>query len=471
MQKKLSDINDFAQWYHDVVFQAELADQAPTRGCMVVRPYGCAIWERITGILDARIKATGHHNALFPMLIPENFLKREAQHVAGFSPELAVVTHAGGEKLEEPLVVRPTSETVIHAMFARWISSWRDLPLKINQWASVVRWEMRTRPFLRTTEFWWQEGHTAHETALEAETEALTMFTEYINLAQDILAIPVITGVKSAQEQFAGAQRTYTFEAIMQDGKALQLGTSHILSQTFAQAFDIKFQSRTGSTEFVHLTSWGVTTRLIGAIIMVHGDQKGLVLPPRIAPIQVVIVPIGAEKDLRILQLIDTLTAELKNRNIRVKVDCDDQKTPGAKFYYWELRGVPVRIEMGLRDLEKSVFTVTDRIGLKKEQVSITETAQYVEQLLHDIQYTMFARAQARLHTQVTHSDSLEIFGPQIEEKNCAITTGWCGDGVCEQKFKTYKATLRCIVKTTEHTVCCVCQKPSIGDVLVAKSY
>jgi prolyl-tRNA synthetase len=293
MSTKLPDINqDFAQWYHEIIYQAELVDQSPVRGCMVIHPYGYALWEHIKHQLDTRIKETGHQNAAFPLLIPESFLKKEATHVAGFAPELAVVTIAGGKELEEPLVVRPTSETIIHYMFAQWIKSWRDLPLKINQWANVVRWEMRTRPFLRTTEFFWQEGHTAHETLQEAEQEVLLMLSEYVDLAQNWLAIPVITGQKSAHERFPGAIKTMTFEGIMPDGRALQMGTSHLLSQSFAHAFDMKFQDRQGNLAYPFLTSWGTTTRLVGALVMAHGDQKGLVMPPKVAPIQVVIIPI-----------------------------------------------------------------------------------------------------------------------------------------------------------------------------------
>ena len=321
---KLPDIkNNFAEWYQEVVQQAELADHSPTRGSMVVRPYGCAIWERIKDILDKRIKETGHENAMFPLLIPESFIKREASHVAGFAPELAVVTHAGGKLLEEPLVVRPTSETIIHYMFARWIKSWRDLPMKINQWANVVRWEMRPRAFLRTTEFYWQEGHTAHETYEQAEQEALMMMQEYVNLAHNYLAIPVITGEKTPHERFPGAEKTLTFEAMMQDGKALQMGTSHQLSQKFAESFEIKFQDRDGNLAMPHLTSWGVTTRLIGAIIMVHGDEKGLVLPPKIAPIQVVIIPIfkkGTDNAV-ILTAVQDIKRAMQARGIRVMLD------------------------------------------------------------------------------------------------------------------------------------------------------
>ena len=356
--KKLPDISqDVSQWYNEVVYKAELAEQSPVRGCIVIRPYGWALWENIKSVLDARIKETGHKNASFPLLIPESFMKREAKHVEGFAPELAIVTVAGGKELEEPLVIRPTSETIVHYMFAKWIKSWRDLPLKINQWANVVRWEMRTRPFLRTTEFFWQEGHTAHTSKEEAHEEALLMLDEYVKLAQDYLAIPVIAGEKSATERFAGADATYTFEGIMMDGKALQMGTSHMLSRNFAKSFEIEYQNKEGVLENPYLTSWGVTTRLIGAVIMTHGDQKGIIMPPRVAPIQIVIIPIyrkGSEEVVR--EAVQELYSKL-SKKYRVELDEDDSKSPGAKFYEWELKGVPLRIEVGPRDVEnKSVM-------------------------------------------------------------------------------------------------------------------
>ncbi len=368
---KLPDINkDFSAWYLEVVYQAELADQAPVRGCMVVRPYGNAMWELIKGRLDERIKATGHQNALFPLLIPQSFLTKEAEHVEGFAPELAVVTHAGGKELEEPLVVRPTSETIIHYMFAKWIRSWRDLPMKINQWANVIRWEMRTRPFLRTSEFYWQEGHTAHETLDEAKEEVRMMLNEYVDLATNYLAIPVVPGRKSEQEKFPGADETYTFEGLMPDGKALQMGTSHLISQNFAKAFDMKFQDKQDNLSYPFLTSWGSTTRLIGALVMTHGDQKGLIVPPRVAPIQVVIIPIlkkGADAQ-QLLTMVEMIAGRLKQHH-RVVVDASDHETPGAKFYKWELKGVPVRLEIGPRDLEQNCAILVERItGTKKNR-------------------------------------------------------------------------------------------------------
>ncbi len=471
---KLPDIkNNFAEWYQEVVQQAELADHSPTRGSMVVRPYGCAIWERIKDIVDKRIKETGHENAMFPLLIPESFIKREASHVAGFAPELAVVTHAGGKLLEEPLVVRPTSETIIHYMFARWIKSWRDLPMKINQWANVVRWEMRPRAFLRTTEFYWQEGHTAHETYEQAEQEALMMMQEYVNLAHNYLAIPVITGEKTPHERFPGAEKTLTFEAMMQDGKALQMGTSHQLSQKFAESFEIKFQDRDGNLAMPHLTSWGVTTRLIGAIIMVHGDEKGLVLPPRIAPIQVVIIPIfkkGTDNAV-ILTAAQDIKRAMEARGIRVMLDADEHKTPGAKFYKWELKGVPVRIEFGLRDLESKQAIVADRLGMNKEAIPLVDIAERTETLLETLHAEMYNRALIHRQSMWHMGIKLVDFGPELERNNGFYQTGWCGSADCEALLKNYKAFTRCILKEKTSAVCFNCDKASIHDVLVAKAY
>ena len=472
--KKLPDINqDFSGWYNEVIYDAELVDHAPVKGCMVIRPYGYAIWECITKILDDRIKATGHQNAAFPLLIPESFLKREAQHVAGFAPELAVVTHAGGKQLEEPLVIRPTSETIIHYMFGRWLRSWRDLPLKINQWCSVVRWEMRTRPFLRTTEFFWQEGHTAHETYEEADQEVYTMLQEYVNLAHNYLAIPVATGQKTTQEKFPGAERTMTFEAFMPDGKALQMGTSHLLSQSFAHVFEMKFQDREGKESYPYLTSWGTTTRLIGALVMMHGDQKGLVLPPQIAPIQVVIIPIfKAGSDIAaILAAARKIKEELEKDVIRVFIDEDAEKTPGSKFFKWELKGVPVRIEIGPKDIENNQAVVTDRIGLGKRFIPLSDIVTEVTALLHTIQKTLFERAQDRIAQMRHKSDNLAEFGPLLEEKGLFYQTSWCVNPECEAELKKYKASIRCIIEGLTFETCFHCKQASKHDVLVARSY
>jgi len=472
--KKLPDITqDFSGWYNEVIYDAELVDHAPVKGCMVIRPYGYAIWERIVKVLDERIKATGHHNAAFPLLIPESFLKREAQHVAGFAPELAVVTHAGGKQLEEPLIVRPTSETIIHYMFAQWLHSWRDLPIKINQWCSVVRWEMRSRPFLRTTEFFWQEGHTAHETYDEAMTEVHMMLQEYVKLVQNYLAIPVITGSKTTQEKFAGADITTTIEGIMPDGKALQMGTSHLISQTFAHAFDMKFQDREGKESYPYLTSWAVTTRLIGALVMTHGDQKGLVLPPQIAPIQVVIIPIfkSGIDNTAIIAAARNIAEELKKDSIRVFIDEDAEKTPGAKFFKWELKGVPLRIELGPKDIEKNQAVVVERVESAKRFIPLSELKYEVTSLLNTMQSVLFERAQARMHHMRHTSDNVAEFGPQLENDGIYYKTSWCEKAECEAELKNYKASIRCIIDGKTFETCFNCKQPSKVDVLVARSY
>lgn len=469
---KLADITkDFSQWYLDVVYKAELADQSPVRGCIVIRPYGYAIWELIRDRLDARIKATGHQNASFPLLIPESFLKREAEHVEGFAPELAVVTHAGGKELEEPLVVRPTSETIIHHMFARWLTSWRDLPIKINQWANVVRWEMRSRPFLRTTEFFWQEGHTAHETAQEAEAEARMMLKEYIDLAHDYLAIPVIAGRKSDQEKFPGADITLTFEALMQDGKALQMGTSHHISQKFAHAFNMVYQDRNGQQAHPYLTSWAVTTRLIGAVVMTHGDQKGLILPPKIAPIQIVIIPIyKAGIDVTIIN--DALERiKISLALFRIQVDSSEHMTPGNKFYHWELKGIPLRLEVGPRDVAQDQVVIADRITGQKQTVSMADLATFVGASLDRIQKELFEKAQKRLASQWHKVEKLSDFAAQLEANNGLYQSGWCGDVACEAQLKQHKATTRCLLNEKTFVTCFYCDKASITDLLIAKAY
>ncbi len=471
---KLPDINtDFAQWYQEVIYQAELVDESPVRGTMIVRPYGCSIWENITQTLDKRIKETGHENAIFPLFIPESFIKREAQHVEGFAPELAIVTHAGGKELEEPLVVRPTSETIIHHMFSRWIKSWRDLPVKVNQWCNVVRWEMRPRPFLRTTEFFWQEGHTAHATLQEAEQEASTMMQEYVNLAQNYLAIPVITGEKTPTERFPGAEKTLTFEAVMQDGKALQMGTSHLLSQKFAESFDIKFQDKDGALAMPYLTSWGVTTRLVGAVVMTHGDQKGLVIPPRIAPIQVVIIPI-LKKDQdnnAVLQAAKDLKTKLQAINIRAYIDGDETKTPGAKYFKWELKGVPVRIEIGPRDVAQNKAMVADRLGLKKEAIALDALVTYIPILLDTLHTHLYERATQKLKSMWHRGDKLVTFGPKLDAEGGIYQVGWCGSAACEQTLKEYKAFTRCALPQKTASDCFSCSNKSSMDVLVAKAY
>ncbi len=473
MAKRLPDIKqDFSQWYQELIFQAEIADQSPVRGCMVIRPYGTALWENIKDALDKKIKETGHGNAIFPLLIPQSFLTREAEHVEGFSPELAVVTHAGGKKLEEPLVIRPTSETIIHYMFAKWLHSWRDLPLKINQWGNVVRWEMRSRPFIRTTEIFWQEGHTAHETLEEARQEVQMMLQQYVDLVKDYLAVPVIPGQKSEGEKFPGADETFTIEGLMPDGKALQMGTSHQISQNFAKAFEMSYQDRDGQLAYPYLTSWGLSTRVVGALIMVHGDEKGLVMPPKVAPVQVIIVPIvkaGADNEA-VLAAASSIKDKLQ-KDFRVHIDSDDTKSPGAKFYKWELKGVPLRVEVGPRDLEKNQAVVVDRLGLGKNPVSLTELGNYIAKQLEVIQKTMFDRAQERMKQQWHLGEKRVDFGSKLAKDGGFYQTGWCGSPECESALKEHQASIRCLLKEKKHETCFNCDKKSETDVLVAKAY
>ncbi len=475
---KLADIKkDFAQWYQDVLTQSEFIDSSPVKGCFVLRPYCYALWENIKSVLDRKIAQTGTQNAYFPLFIPESFLKKEAEHVQGFSPELAVVTHAGGKKLEEPLVVRPTSETIIYYMFAKWIKSWRDLPLKINQWANIVRWEMRTRPFLRTIEFLWQEGHTAHAKHEQAVEMAEKILRLYKNFIQNYLAIPVVAGKKSESEKFAGAESTYCLESMMQDRKALQMGTTHVLLHSFSQAFDIKFQAEDGSLKTPYCSSWGVSTRLIGAIIMVHGDQNGLIMPPKIAPIKAVIVPIykkDEEKEL-VLSKAKEIKEKLCKQDFIVVLDDDEQKTPGAKFYEWELKGVPVRIEIGPKDIQKDQIVLVNRAqedkSKKKTFVNMQEVDTALKELLDQIQKQLFDRAKEKLDKNWHQADKLEKFGPIFDKENGFYQTGWCGSMDCEAKLKDFKGTIRCLLEKKEHDSCFSCGKSSKTDVLVANSY
>lgn len=470
---KLPDIKtNFPDWYQEIIYAAKLADQAPVRGCIVIRPYGNALWENIKSILDARIKATGHENALFPLFIPQSFFAKEAEHVEGFAPELAIVTHAGGKELEEPLVVRPTSETMVHHMFAKWITSWRDLPLKINQWANVVRWEKRPRAFLRTTEFFWQEGHTAHSTEKEALDETLMMLNEYVNLAQNYLAIPVITGRKTQHEKFPGAVATYTFEAFLIDGKALQMGTSHLLSQSFAKSFDMKFQDQNGDVAYPYLTSWGTTTRLVGAIVGSHGDDRGLILPPKIAPIQVIIIPI-LRKDSKdgVVAHVGSMLEALKAAGVAVKVDLDEHTSPGAKFFEWELKGVPLRLEVGPRDIAAGVFISTSRLGKEKETVGSANLVSHVTDKLESIQAALFARAQERYVSMWHKADKFIDFKVELEANNGIYQVGWCQDHACEAQLKEVAGSIRCMVQSMDLQHCFGCDKPSLGDVIVGRSY
>ena len=448
-QKLPTRAEDYNEWYNQLVLRAELADYAPVRGCMIVRPYGWAIWENIQQALDRRFKATGHMNAAFPLLIPKSFIEKEKSHVEGFSPELAVVTIGGGEKLEEPLVIRPTSETIIGHAYAKWIQSYRDLPVLINQWNSVVRWELRTKLFLRTLEFFWQEGHTAHATFDEAEFETRQMLDIYTDFAVNDAAIPVIPGRKSASERFAGADQTYSIEAMMGDGKALQSGTSHNLGQNFAKAFEIKYLDKTGVQQYCWTTSWGLSTRVVGAIIMVHGDDQGLVLPPKLAPYQIVIVPIAKtdEERAQTIEAARKLKSTLDNANYRVKIDERDGVSPGFKFNDWEMRGVPLRIEIGPKDLAKNSVMLArrDRPGREgKSPASMDDIAGVVGNMLSEIQAGMHAKALAfrEAHT-VEPKDYIEF--------KTAVETGfarsyWCGSANCEAKIKEEtKATMRCI--------------------------
>jgi prolyl-tRNA synthetase len=463
-------------WYANAVRQAELADYSPVKGCMVIKPYGYALWENIQRALDKMIKDTGHQNAYFPMFIPESFLQKEKEHVEGFAPECAVVTHGGGKKLEEPLIVRPTSETIINFMFAKWVQSWRDLPLLINQWANVVRWEMRTRLFLRTTEFLWQEGHTAHATPEEAEEETLKMLEVYRQLAEDWLALPVLTGQKTENERFRGAVRTYCIEAMMRDGKALQAGTSHNLGQNFARAFGIQFQSQAGPLEYAWQTSWGVSTRLVGAIVLGHGDEKGLILPPKIAPYQVVIVPIYKtdEEKATVLERCKQIEAQLKDQ-IRVHLDNRDNYTPGYKFNHWEVRGVPVRLNIGPKDVANNVVEIAIRhSGEKVRGVSQDGLTKHVMDLLDKVQKDLFQRA-IDFRKQNTHQlSSYDDFKKKLDENNGFIETHWCKDGDCELKIKEEtKATIRVMPFDWKPTPgkCVRCGKDTDQRVVFARAY
>jgi prolyl-tRNA synthetase len=467
---------DFGRWYVDVVRRAELADYSPVKGCMVIRPYGYAIWELIQQGLDRRFKATGHVNAYFPLLIPESLLTREAEHVEGFAPQVAWVTKGGNEDLEERLVIRPTSETIIGTMYAKWVQSWRDLPILINQWANVVRWEKVTRLFLRTTEFLWQEGHTAHETAEEAQEETLRMLAVYKEFAETELAMPVMDGQKSESEKFAGAERTYSIEALMRDGRALQAGTSHNLGQNFAKGFDIKFQARDKSVQYVWGTSWGVSTRMIGGVIMVHGDDGGLILPPRIAPYQVVMVPImrGNWRET-VLPTAKAIRDELVARGIRVMLDDRDSQTPGWKFNEWEMRGVPLRLEIGPKDIEKAQVVLARRDTRVKTFVPMEGLAAHVEALLNTIQQALFERAVAYRTEHTTETDSYATFTEVMEGRPGFVVSPWCGSAACEAAIKTEtQATIRNIPfasPSAQGKSCIKCGEPASVHAWFAKSY
>ena len=485
--KKLTTrAEDFSAWYNETVLRAELADYSPVRGCMVIRPRGYGIWERMQRQLDFAFKDTGHQNAYFPLLIPESFMHKEAEHVEGFAPETAVVTHGGGKKLDEPLVIRPTSETIIYAMFAKWVQSYRDLPLLINQWANVVRWEMRTRLFLRTLEFLWQEGHTAHATEVEAEEETRKMLGVYRDFMEGWMAMPVVTGIKTDSEKFAGALRTFSCEAMMQDNKALQAGTSHNLGQNFARAFDLKFQSESGSTEFAWNTSWGVSTRLIGGLVMTHGDDNGLRVPPLLAPVELVIVPIwrSDEDKARVFEAAHAIAATLnawerrKTGKLRVHVDDREGIKPGAKYYEWELRGIPLRLEIGPRDLDANQCVLVRRDTRVKRTVTLDSIGEDVADLLNMIQTDMtvaaFERREANSYRGgITYDRFKEI----MDGAGGFVYAGFCGSAECEASIKEEtKATIRCLpdeeFRSAETpTKCLKCGAKSVSEALWAKAY
>ena len=491
MSKEItSRATDYAQWYNDLVLKGELADYSAVRGCMVIKPYGFALWEKMRDTLDQMFKDTGHENAYFPLFIPKSFLSREAAHVEGFAKECAVVTHyrlkndpdGNGiivdpeAKLEEELIVRPTSETIIWNTYKTWIQSYRDLPLLINQWANVVRWEMRTRLFLRTTEFLWQEGHTAHANAEEAIAETRQMLDIYADFAENYMAMPVIKGVKTASERFAGAVDTYCIEALMQDGKALQAGTSHFLGQNFAKAFDVKFSDKENKLEYVWATSWGVSTRLVGALVMAHSDDDGLILPPKIAPVQVVIIPIykGNEQKEMLEEKGKELAGRLKKAGIRVKFDANDNNRPGWKFAQYELKGVPVRIAMGLRDLQNQTVEVARRDKKEKTTLPLEGITEIIEDLLREIQQQMYQKALDYRQQHITPANSWDEFVQLLDEKGGFIAAHWDGTAETEETIKEKtKATIRCIPLNNpqEDGICILSGKPSRERVLFARAY
>lgn len=493
MAKELKDLTkraeNYSQWYNDLVVKADLAEQSPVRGCMVIKPYGFAIWEKMRDQLDKMFKATGVQNAYFPLLIPKSFLSREAEHVKGFAKECAVVTHYRlktsedgngvvvdpAAKLEEELIIRPTSETIIWNTYKGWIHSWRDLPIMCNQWCNVMRWEMRTRPFLRTSEFLWQEGHTAHATQEEAETEAQKMLKVYAEFAEKWMGVPVLQGVKSETERFAGALDTYTIEAMMQDGKALQSGTSHFLGQNFAKSFDVTFLNKENKPEYVWATSWGVSTRLMGALIMTHSDDNGLVLPPRLAPIQVVIVPIykGEDQHAALTEKLTPVIEKLRESGVTVKYDDSDNKRPGFKFADYELKGVPVRLVMGGRDLDNNTIEVMRRDTLEKESVSFDGIVERVQALLEDIQQNIFEKARKYRDEHVYECENYEEFKQRVKDGGFFLCH-WDGTEETEAKIKEdTQATIRCVPFAYEQTpgIDMVSGKPAKCRVIIARSY
>ena len=468
--EQIADIDaDFPQWYTDVVLKTKLVDYGPVKGTMVIRPYGYAIWENIQKELDARFKKNGVQNAYFPLLIPMSYFTKEAEHVEGFAPEVAVVTHAGGEELSEPLAIRPTSETIIGTMMSKWVQSYRDLPLKVNQWCNVMRWEKTTRPFLRTSEFLWHEGHTAHSNAAEANDFALTMLGVYQEFMENCLAIPVLTGRKTEKERFAGAVATYTMEAMMKDGKSLQSGTSHYMGQNFATAFNIEFQGQEGGLQTAYTTSFGVSTRLIGAIIMTHGDERGLVFPPVVAPTQVVIVPIAARKG-GVIEKCEELKAELEKAGVRVVLDATDN-SPGWKFNEWEMKGVPVRIELGPRDIENGKMLCARRDTFEKIEMSLDNAADSVKGLLAQIQGDLLTAARARRDSRIVYADDMDGILAGVENGNF-VKAGWCGCRACEDKIKEQTAaTARVYAEGETAETCAVCGNKAEHVIIYARAY
>jgi len=486
-EKKLTTrAQDFSAWYNEVVLRAELADYSPVRGCMVIRPNGYGIWERMQGALDEMFKATGHQNAYFPLFIPESFLQKEKDHVEGFKHEFAVVTHGGGKKLEEPLIIRPTSETIIYSMFAKWVQSHRDLPLLINQWANVVRWEMRTRLFLRTMEFLWQEGHTAHATHDEAEEETRRMLGIYRDFMEGWMAMPVVAGLKTESQKFAGALRTYGVEGMMQDNKALQAGTSHNLGQNFSKVFDLKFQAESGAVEYAWNTSWGVSTRMVGGLVMTHGDDNGMRCPPRLAPIEIVIVPIYKTDEERTQvveaakKLVDNLKGWERRRpgKLRVHLDDRDGVKPGAKYYEWEMRGIPLRLEIGPRDLAKNSCVLVRRDTREKRPASLDTIGEDIKEMLLKIQNDMLSAARERREANsVREHITYDRFRQLMDGEGAFVYAGWCGDAACETSIKEEtKATIRVLpdeeFRSAEAPKTCLrCSRAATVEALWAKAY
>jgi prolyl-tRNA synthetase len=464
---------DFSRWYTDVILKNELVDYSPVKGFMVIRPYGYALWEKIQDYADEKFKATGHKNMYFPLLIPESLLTKEKEHVEGFAPEVAWVTHGGNQELAERLVIRPTSETIICHMYKKWLSSYRELPYLYNQWCSVVRWEKTTRPFLRTSEFLWQEGHTLHETEEEAQEETLKMLNIYRQVAEDLMAMPVVVGQKSEKEKFAGAHATYTMEALMHDGQALQAGTSHNLGQHFTKAFEIKFQGRTGKEEFPFHTSWGISTRLIGGLIMVHSDNRGLVLPPKMAPVQVVIIPIAQKKE-GVLEKSNELFDKLKAKGIRVELDDDTENSPGWKFNQYEMKGYPIRIEIGPRDIENNQAVAVRRDKLEKEIISLDNIEETLSSMLETMQKDMFEKAKAHREAHTYVVKDYEQYKKDLPDKPGFAKMMWCGCRECEDKLKEETgATIRCIPFEQENLgdKCHICGKEAKHMIYAARAY